>query len=399
VEAVTERFYTFKSIACAVAVLAVAASGVTAGWLFETWQDFPAGERPWSVAIRDLNGDGIRDLAVASTYSDDISVLVGRGDATFEDAVAYSVGYYCYPSFLAVGDLNGDGNDDLVVTVRIGDYVAVLLGNGDGTYQAYVPYDVGVGPYYAAIVDLDDDGNVDLAVANPESHDVSVLLGNGDGTFQPSVDYYTSANPLSIGVSDYDEDGNLDLAVACFASDRVTVLAGNGDGTFWLFANITTGDMPRSLAVGDLDEDGHDDLAVCNHGDDDVSVFLGNGDGTFQPRAECGAGVGPVFVVIDDLNADGHDDLTVANLESDDVSILLGNGDGTFQVSIEYSAGDQSRNVAIGEPRRGRRQGPRGVQRLGVRCVGAARTGRRVVRGVCGVRHGRLGDVRGDRGC
>src|SRR5262249_6877380 len=150
---------------------------------------------------------------------------------------------------------------------------SVLLGKGDGTFQAARNYDTWSGSNSVAVRDFNGDGNLDLAVAN--YYAVSILLGKGDGTFQ-AVHYYYGAglNPHSATLADFNGDGKLDLAVA--DSSGVSILLGNGDGTFQAPQSYAVGgdysDALTSLAVGDFNHDGHLDLAVADSSD--VSILL-----------------------------------------------------------------------------------------------------------------------------
>jgi len=110
------------------------------------------------------------------------------------------------PDSAAVGDFNGDGKMDLAVANEGSDNVSILLGNGDGTFQAAVNYGAGTDPDSVAVGDFRGDGKLDLVVANYYSNNVSVLLGNGDGTFQAAVNYGVSA-PTSVAVGDFNGDG------------------------------------------------------------------------------------------------------------------------------------------------------------------------------------------------
>src|SRR5262249_29497411 len=146
-----------------------------------------------------------------------------------------------------------------------------------------------------AVGDFNGDGIPDLAVANYGSYDhpggtVNILLGAGDGTFQAAHSYATGAGADFVAVGDFNGDGIPDLAVANLGSDpalqgTVSVLLGNGDGTFQAAHSYAASFGPRSMAVGDFNGDGHLDLALAGYdyrGNSGLSIFLGNGDGTFQ---------------------------------------------------------------------------------------------------------------------
>jgi len=287
---------------------------------------FDAGSGPQSVAVGDFNGDGKPDLAVVNSYSNNVSILLGNGDGTFQIHVDYPTG--AQPGSVAIGDFNGDGKLDLAVVNSYSNNVSVLLGNGNGTFQPAVSYGTGsgTGPAFVAVGDFNHDGKLDLAVANSNSSNVSVLLGNGDGTFQTAVNYDVGGAPTSIAVGDFNHDGKLDLAVAVPVpgpSTYVSVLLGNGDGTFQTAVNYNAPYAPDAVAVGDFNGDGNLDLVVGNRSSN-ISVFLGNGDGTFRTAVNYSAGYNPSSVAVGDFNNDGTLDLAVANSgSSTTVTVLL----------------------------------------------------------------------------
>jgi hypothetical protein len=299
-------------------------------------QPIPTGGQARSIAAGDFSGNGRIDLAVANATSNDVLVLVGNGNGTFQPPVSYPVGLG--PSAIVARDFTGDGHVDLAVVNSSSNDVSVLLGNGDNTFQPATQYTVGVSPDAIAVGDFTGNGRLDLAVASTLSSYVSVLLGNGDGTFQPEIKCAADYNLRSIVAGDFTGNGRLDLAVG-YLFGGVGILLGNGDGTFRPPVWYDSGPFGiTAMAEGDFSGNGKLDLAVVNDFDT-VSVLMGNGDGTFQLPVSYGVGSQPSAIVAGDFTGDGRIDLAVANEFSDDVSILLGNGDGTFRPAVPYNAG------------------------------------------------------------
>jgi hypothetical protein len=239
------------------------------------------------VAVADLNHDGKPDLIVAN-YGSVVGVLLGNGDGTFQPAVTYHGG--SYPFAVAVADVNGDGNPDLLVADGQFGGVAVLLGNANGSFNPAVTY--GWGASFAqsiAVADVNGDNRPDLVVATCATSGcdhgaAAVLLGNGDGTFQAAVVYDSGgAGANGLAVADVDGDGKPDLLVANWVSDAVGVLLGNGDGTFQPAVTYGSGGLyPMSIIAADLNDDGKPDLVVGNECADfsclsgSVGVLLNN---------------------------------------------------------------------------------------------------------------------------
>src|SRR5262249_31152770 len=283
-----------------------------------------------------LNGDGRLDLAVAN-YGDLfsgnglISVFLGDGDPThpiLSAATQYPTGALG-PQSVAIGDLNGDSLPDLVVA-HASKMISVLLGNGDGGFQAQFPLTFSGlnNPGSIAIGDLNGDGLQDLAVANFGTDTgtgagtaVTLLYNGGDGTFLVANRDTGGRNPSSVAIGDLNGDGHPDLAVTNAGSNTVSVFLNDGIGNLALAAApYPTGTNPESVAIGDLNGDGLPDLAVANRDSNTVSVLLGNVDGGFQEQIQYPTGLGPVSIAIADLNGDGRQDLAVANLLTNNVT-------------------------------------------------------------------------------
>ena len=303
---------------------------------------------------------GAKSPAVLET----VNTLAGNG---FYPQVTYNVGFEPYA--LAVGDLNGDGRIDAVLPVQSissgsWNQVAVLLGNGDGTFQSAQMTTAGTNIVAVAIGDFNGDGIPDLALAdagqdfdlNPT---IDILLGNGDGTFRLGEAPFTNTDiPQSIVVGDFNGDGREDIAIAtvCFGNTRddVAVFFGNGDGSFQDPYYYATGSTlgANGLAVGDFNSDGYPDLAVA---EDTLVILNGSPSGIFSIGSINPAGDAPSDVKTADFNHDGKADLAVANFFDANVGVFIGNGDGTFQPQVTYSTLSQKRHGFAGNRRFQRR--------------------------------------------
>jgi hypothetical protein len=253
----------------------------------------PGGAVPVWPAVADFNRDGNPDLAISVTTTDSVAVLLGNGDGTFRPAVNYTVGGG--PQGIATGDLNGDGSPDIVSADQCGDdpacrdgTVSVLLGRGDGTFQPRLVFAEGIFPLSVAVADFDRDHHSDLAIANPCGTDetcisvgsVGIMLGNGDGTFQPVVNYPTTSYLTTrVEVGKFNHDHYPDVVAVNIQYSNITVLNGNGDGTFQRGDDYVVGLNPNAVAVGQFNEDNAFDLAVTDQNSFEFSVLLNNRSG------------------------------------------------------------------------------------------------------------------------
>jgi hypothetical protein len=296
---------------------------------FQTQTTFATGDSPRSVTLGDVNSDGRLDIITANRDSDTASVLLnttvsGSITPTFQTQGTFSTGSNSSPRSVALGDVNGDGKLDIVTANNNSDTASVLLGNGNGIFQTQVPFSTGSNsnPRAVTLGDVDGDGNLDIITANNGDAKVSVLLGNGNGTFQGQQTLAVGSNPRAVTLGDVNGDGNLDIITGNFADNNASVLLGNGNGTFQNQATFAT-NRPYSVTLGDVNGDGRLDITTASFSSDNASVLLGNGNGTFKTQATFAVGDGPIAVALGDVNGDGRLDITTANFNSGNASVLL----------------------------------------------------------------------------
>lgn len=243
---------------------------------FQTAVNYAAGT-PEDLAVADLNGDGKWDLAVASNSANKATVLLGNGDGTFQAGVPYNTG--AGPAGITIADFNGDNKPDLA-TANLGGFsnssISILIGNGNGTFQDAVHIDLGTRTTDLVARDLDGDTKQDLIVVGVDIDAILVLMGNGNGTFQGQVSYGTGGNePQHLDLADFNGDGKVDVvAVNANIPSSFSIFRGVGNGTFLAGANTPSRNQSWAPIAGDFDANGKPDLAIANNFFDVVDVFL-----------------------------------------------------------------------------------------------------------------------------
>jgi hypothetical protein len=316
-----------------------------------------------SIAIGDLNGDGLNDIATTgNSASSNVFVFLNSG-AGFLPAATYNGGNFVKK--IAIGDVNGDGKKDLLVidsTAGLsGSQLAVLLNQGAGTFGQPSFYQVDVTPVDLAL-HFNAGGVVDLAaVANTFGADVSVLRAKGDGTFLVSNDFLQpqASTSLSAVVSgDLNGDGVPDIVMADSINGDVFILLSQPGGGYSNPITIKVGNNPVALALADLEGIGRPDIIVVNQGDSTVQVIANNGGGNFTPLVAKPVGKVPTGVAVGDFNGDGLPDLAVSHdnngtssttVGDQGVSILLNQGNRTFATATEYLTGVDAVGVAVAD--------------------------------------------------
>jgi hypothetical protein len=314
---------------------------------FESPVSYPTAQNPFSVVIGDFNGDGYPDLIVEGNKGY-LSLLLNKGNGTFGTTIQLP---FTALGEMAAGDFNKDGKLDLAATnaSQTTGAVSIYLGNGDGTFQSPVSYATGYGPSGIAVADLNHDGNLDLIVddfgvySTGQSGDIAVLLGNGDGTFRPASFYSAGGNPYSLTLGDFNGDGNVGVAVIDGSGPdlaSIFVLFGNPDGTLQQPAASYALRADTLVAI-DLNGDGKTDLVYCTFYIDPVGTVLNAGNHTFNAASQYFPPGYASDAAVADFNGDGNLDTVSVGKDFTTqigmVTILLGHGDGTFPPTGTHS--------------------------------------------------------------
>ena len=237
-------------------------------------------ETTGGLASGDIDGDGDFDILVANNATGDVQVFLNDGEGGFTDS--FRVSTQPYPSHVAVGDLTNDGLLELIVGYSNRYEVGVYENLGGGAFGPESVYFAWNRHKSISLGDLDADGWLDLVVVSSRVGRADVLLSNGDGTFAETVSYYTSSSAVEGELADVDADGDLDLFVTNANENDLRLYLNDGTGSFGpqIFdsaINIPTSPYPTSQAIADFDADGDADLAVvCWGGENDVVDVLRN---------------------------------------------------------------------------------------------------------------------------
>ncbi len=295
------------------------------------------------VGFGDLDGDGIPDMVLVNEFSDNLSVFPGVGNGFFDAAFVIAVNDR--PSSLALDDLNGDGDLDLVLSQpNASGTVDILFGDGAFGFSAPTLLTPLGSPWTTITTDVENDGDADIVAVSLGSSTLNVFLNDGSGAFTGPTVLATSTNPFDLVAGDMNGDGFDDIVVCTTQSARADVFLNEGDGTFASVAAYSAGARGSAIDVGDLDEDGDLDVVISNDvGASSVTVLLNNGDGTLAaPINLASGGNSSSGVAAADFDDDGHLDIAVAHGSSltnpviDAVTVLLGAGDATFAAPDEY---------------------------------------------------------------
>lgn len=339
---------------------------------------FDVGNNPVALVASDFNGDGLLDIAVANENDNSISIMLNQGNGNFAAATNSPITLAktsSGPISIAAGTLGNTvtnsttgvpaATEDLVIANSTSNNVTVLLGNGDGTFQeaAGSPYAVGKKPSSVLLADFNGDGNLDFAVANQGDNTISIFEGNGKGGFTEfagspfaltNTTSIAEKGPIAMVTGNFRHATNtsnnspeVDLAIVNQATNNVTILLGFVDtaGRISLTeapnSPVAVGQSPVAIATSDFNADGIPDLAVVNQVDNSVSILLGssNADGTFGLAlgSPLQTATTPAGIAVGNFTGGTVPSLAVTNKGPGTLGIYIGLGAGTFSSRIEIA--------------------------------------------------------------
>jgi protocatechuate 3,4-dioxygenase beta subunit len=283
---------------------------------------------PTLLTVGNMNGDSNLDLVVANANGN-VVVLYGDGTGKFSNSAPFSIGMESSGvnfTSVAVGDLDRNGAADLVFTDTVSQQMFVVLNISQGSAQLESFLDDSHTPQAVQVGDMNGDGFADLVVTNSDGT-VSVLLGNGDGTFKPATVYNALPQPGGAVLADFNLDGFPDLAVTSQGTNNtVAILLNDKHGNLTLQPNpVPVGKAPSAITALSFYGNPSLDLAVVNSGDNSVTILNGNGDGTFTATGTYPiGGTNPVSMALGDFNSDGTSDVAIVTAGSNFLNLLLG---------------------------------------------------------------------------
>jgi hypothetical protein len=289
----------------------------------------------------DFDRDGWLDLAIVNEDSGDLRVFKNRGDGSgLYDAFLQPptpIGDVASPN--EPGDFNNDGLPDAATANVADNTVSIVLGRGDGTFDPQQVVAVGGQPHGLVVFDADGDGDPDIATANTAGNNVSLLLNGGNGVFGPATSFDSGGNgEYSLGAGDMNNDGIYDLVVGTRNDQLIHVLAGNGNGTFTPISSRGAGGFTWMLALGDVDGDHNLDVATGNGGSGNGAILKGNGAGALGPAAVVAAAGSIVASDLGDLDGDGDLDWVLSSFGASRWLVYRNNGAGVMTPYQTYLA-------------------------------------------------------------
>jgi hypothetical protein len=310
---------------------------------------------PALFAIGDVDVDGDQDIVFTDSFTT-VRVLFGDGGGGFSLGPYNSLAFlYPSPRWLELADLDGDGLLDLLVgtntNVVTNERIAALTNLGQGRFDVprWLP-SAWIAPRVVA-TDLDGDGIPELVLAERIAERMTVVRQDPVMGFTIVATHALGRRVRDIVAGDFDGDGHVDFALSGPGTDSVVVVRHLGGLQFVTSDDVAVGDQPEHVLVADLDGDGRLDLVTANQRDRTLSVLHGNGDATFRVVQHATIGGDPLALLAVDHDRDGAVDIVVGQMDGGAQRLLRNRGDGTLVAphEVQLALGRATSDVAVGD--------------------------------------------------
>ena len=239
---------------------------------YEPEVSYTADLRVRGIGVLDADGDGDDDIVTANRTGDNMSLLLNDGSGVFAAPINFETGGDNETS-LAVADVNEDGIMDAFVGAFNSQDIAIMLGDGNGGFVFSARVDVSGPPWMITVGDLNGDGHVDVVSANSTGNTASVIFGDGMGNMSNEVVYSSPGFPLAIDLGDIDGDGDLDMITSNYSTGKYNLYENDGSGIFLdpIIYNAST--AGSCVILHDRDNDGDMDITGIDEVDDLIFIF------------------------------------------------------------------------------------------------------------------------------
>ena len=296
----------------------------------------------------DVNNDELSDLVVITEDSDDIRVMINDGSLGYEPFVIIEMPPGLGPSTNEGADFNRDGLIDMAIGSTYSNNVNIQYGDPVTFFNTQMNYPVSESVRGLAVADLNGDGWDDIVTANRFASNISILINDENGFFEPAI-YIDSGfqGETSIAATDLNADGFTDLLVATYEDNHVVSLLNDGTGSMTVASSAMVGGGPWMIAIGDINGDGYADAITANRFTNDVSVVFSDGSGGLEFDSHYPTNEFTVAVDLGDIDGDGDLDFISSNVLGGDYTLMENDGTGQFINARVYPSADLSACAVI----------------------------------------------------
>lgn len=297
----------------------------------------------------DLDGDGDADLVASFVRPPLTVVFVNGANGVFNAGTPLVLPVF---SHVTVHDADVDGSGDLIITPGGSDTVSVAFNRQSDSMLPFEPRQTysTVRPHTVDIVDLDGDGDLDIAQGHNSFQAVTVMLNDGNGAFTDrSIPTQSGGGGFTIGVPDLNGDGHPDIAAGSIARSSIFLYLNDGTAHFSFKGPAISVGPPWHVTYGDVDGNSTVDVVSTSQSASVVSILFNDGTGTIERVVEYRVGTAPRAAALADLDGDGDLDISTANRGADNVTILENDGFGIFASTITLPVTGGPNHIVAGD--------------------------------------------------